>query len=220
MTAQIAMKPGAFVVLEGLDATGKSTQNLRLNKAAHGQLPGGEGHHLFKEPPHFTRQPAGTDELGKEIYALTESDHEMTAWTRQFLHLASHANHYQNSIIPILRSGRSVFMDRCWWSTFAYGFWGTAIQETMEPEEFLSIAQLPTQGWLPDLVLLFMEPYHIDRHNTPSVVAGYEWLEDYVGGDTKFGPSTVKRIYAGTPEQVSLEIIIGLCDAGLADPVG
>lgn len=218
--SQIQMKPGSFVVFEGLDATGKSTQMLRLQHAAKGEL--AEGQELFTERPIFTHQPSGNDELGRAIYALTEAYDINNAWTRQFLHLASHANHYQNLIIPALEMGRSVFMDRCWWSTFAYGYFGGIMLDVFSnsivaPEEFLTIAQLPTQGRLPDLVLLFLEPYGEDKHNTPAVTSGYEWLETYHADK---GLCPVKTIYGGTLEQISLEVIIALCDAGLADPVG
>ena len=174
-SAQITLKPSTFVVFEGLDATGKTTQMDRIRNAASGQF----GHRLFTHPhPLFTHQPSGNDRLGDAIYRLTEDYTINNPWCRQFLHLASHANHYENQILPTLRSGQSLFMDRCWWSTFAYGYCGGGIidSEEMRPDEFIKIARIPTQGQMPSVVFLFMHPHKEDAHNTPQVRAGYEVL--------------------------------------------
>ena len=171
---QIEMKPGTFVVFEGLDATGKTTQMDRIRNAAAGQF----GHRLFTNPePLFTHQPSGGDTLGQAIYQLTEEHDINDPWCRQFLHLASHANHYTNLVLPELNY-RAVFMDRCWWSTFAYGYCGGGIieRDDLGPEEFLRIARIPAQGRMPSVVFLFMHPHKEDRHNTQQVVAGYEIL--------------------------------------------
>lgn len=175
MQQQITLKPSSLIVLEGLDATGKTTQLERLDFASSGM----DGVRLFGDnPPMFTRQPGGFDALGAEIYKITEEMEINSPWCRQFLHLASHANHYENHIIPALDSGQSVIMDRCWWSTVAYGYFGGELNEQMTVWEYIGMAMVPAQGRMPHVVFCFMDPHQDDRHNTPAVRVGYEWLVD------------------------------------------
>lgn len=177
---QISLKPGSFIVFEGLDATGKSTQLQRIQEAAEGRF----GAALFGErPPLFTHQPSGNDALGEEIYAITEKyKTELSPWTRQYLHLASHAHHYESQIIPELLSHGSVFMDRCWWSTVAYGLFGGLLASHVDPADFIKVAQYPTQGYMPDVVFAFTDPWVEDGHNTVEVAMGYQWLIDNIFG--------------------------------------
>lgn len=150
----IHFQPGLLIVFEGLDDTGKSTQIARLSEATYTPQMGDP---LFDPAPLFTHQPSGASGLGPAIYDLTEAVDwsEADPLTRQLLHLAAHNEHYEHDIIPALRRA-SVMMDRCWWSTYAYGFRGT-VRERMTKNQFLQLAQLPTQGKMPDLVFLFMK---------------------------------------------------------------
>ncbi|MNY38388.1 thymidylate kinase [compost metagenome] len=45
----------------------------------------------------------------------------MTAASRQLLHIAAHADTIEARILPALKAGRTVVLDRFWWSTFVYG---------------------------------------------------------------------------------------------------
>lgn len=172
MQEQITIRPGSFIVFEGLDATGKSTQALRLKAGAEGV----NGHQLFADPvPHFTRQPGGEDELGAAIYELTERRLPMSAWARQFLHLASHSNHYLSTILPMLQE-RAVIMDRCWWSTMAYGYFDGCLWDDLTAAEFLQLITIPTKHRMPSIMYVFMQPWEEDRHNTDNLRHGYEWL--------------------------------------------
>ena len=166
------MHPGHLIVLEGLDATGKSTFLAEIENA----LP-----ELFTPgtEPLLTHQPSGAAGLGQVIYELTEG-REMEPLTRQLLHLASHSEHYATQLIPALAE-RSVIMDRCWWSTVAYGFYGGRLEEQgYDLEWFLALAQKPAQEVRPSVVFLFTEPYLDDRHNTEEVKTGYwELAERY-----------------------------------------
>lgn len=164
------LKPASLIVLEGLDATGKSTFMGEWQSHAVQN---------YLERPLFTHQPSGAPALGGEIYRMTEG-RTMQPLTRQLLHLAAHTEHYSDVIIPALTAGYSVVMDRCWWSTMAYGYFGGGLAEFFPEDWFLELATAPTQGRMPDLVLLFMEPYLEDHHNTPEVEQGYwELAERY-----------------------------------------
>lgn len=158
--------PGKLVVLEGLDATGKSTLVKWLQTKPDWAHP----------EPLFTHQPSGIGALGEEIYRITEQDWDMPSLTRQLLHLASHEVHYTHQILPAL-SERGVVMDRCWMSTLAYGIAG-GLEARLGFDNFEWLARLPTQGHHPDLVMLFMEPHSEDRHNTPELEQAYWNLKD------------------------------------------
>lgn len=163
------LKPGTLIVLEGMDATGKSTQVDELNK-------------LFPDGK-FTHQPSGVTVVGEVVYQITEQVSDMHPLTRQFLHLASHAEHYAKWILPTL-STDGVFMDRCWWSTVAYGYFAGRLHYLMSLDDFIRMVQLPTQELEPTLVFVFMNPWHHDVHNTPELADGYRQLIDRFGENT------------------------------------
>lgn len=184
------LKPGTFIVLEGLDKTGKSTQRQAL-----------EG--LFPDA-YYTHQPSGGNVVGQVVYQLTEEVRDLHPVARQFLHLASHAEHYQREILPAL-SDRAVIMDRCWWSTMAYGWYAGGLQYLVDYTSFLTMAQLPTQGRMPDLVFLFLNPWEEDHHNTAKGREGYiSLLEEY--------PGTTVVVPEGTVEEATEFIVQTLRD--------
>lgn len=155
------LKPGTVVVLEGLDGTGKSTQ-LELLRALLGD-------------EHFTHQPSGDTAVGKAVYKITEKNRSnLTPVARQFLHLAAHAEQYAKHIIPALKD-RGVIMDRCWWSTFAYGYYG-GLEFLMDMPDFIKMIRLPTQDVMPSVVFVFMHVHKSDANNTVNVIKGYEML--------------------------------------------
>src|ERR1700760_2821735 len=148
--------PGKLVVFEGMDNTGKSTQLEMFEAACY--RPTDKA--LYEPLPIFTHQPSGTSsKLGLEIYELTEA----TDWrvnsplSRQLLHLAAHAEHYATDILPALKE-RAVMMDRCWWSTVAYGYRGVVAGQ-FRFDDFIKLAQAPAQGKIPDLVFYFEHQY-------------------------------------------------------------
>ena len=100
-----------FIVLDGVEGCGKSTQLARL--AAYLREAGHD--------PVLTHEPGGTP-IGEAIRALLLSpDHpEMDPLTEAFLFCASRAQHVRQVIAPALAAGRVVLCDRFDASTFAY----------------------------------------------------------------------------------------------------
>jgi thymidylate kinase len=145
-----------LIVFEGLDDTGKSTQMERFTAACYRPE---YGDPIWDPIPMFTHQPSGATGIGPDIYSLTEGVDwsKGSPLTRQLLHLAAHSEHYHHDILPALEK-RSVVLDRCWWSTFAYGYRGE-IARGMVPSAWKRICQLPTRGRMPDLVFLFTHRY-------------------------------------------------------------
>lgn len=154
------LKPNTLVVVEGPDGTGKTS----LLKALQPWFP----------QDLFTHQPSGESPLSKAIYKLTESEAKLDPLARQFLHLASHAQHYPEVIAKKLKT-RGVFMDRCWISTIVYGYYGsTENQRHFKLEDFWRVAQMPARGIRPTVVVYCSAPYKRDARNLGGVITGYE----------------------------------------------
>ncbi len=109
---------GNLIIVEGPDGAGKSTiieilinhlKNLGINSQ------------LFT----FPGKIQGT--LGELIYRVHHNSKKdfgvlsMTPLSLQALHIAAHLDALESSIIPALRSGYTVVIDRFWWSTWVYG---------------------------------------------------------------------------------------------------
>lgn len=187
-----------LIVFEGLDATGKSTQMQMLREVME------RGHR--GRTPLFTHQPSGSSLLTKTIYLLTE-ECVMNPLTRQLLHLSSHTEQYQNEIIPHLNLGVPVYMDRCWWSTIAYGFSSISEHYGIHAADFEWIAKIPTMGVEPDLVFYFNKTYQEDYHNTEEVLEAYERLAARNVERTIYVPK-------GTKEKVHEFIVERLAERG------
>jgi dTMP kinase len=102
---------GRFIVVEGVDGSGKSTMALRL--ADHLTRRGRKVLH-FREP--------GSTRLGEKIRALLldAKNSEMVPFTELFLYMASRAQLVDENIRPALRKGMDVVCDRYYYSTAAY----------------------------------------------------------------------------------------------------
>lgn len=161
------IKPAQLIVFEGLDAAGKTTQAQFFE--------GGQDILV-------SHQPSGAPGIGKQIYQLTEGVIGLNPTARQFLHLACHAQHWQDELLPALNAGKTVVLDRFWWSTVAYGYFdGKVANGRMDPQEFIDLVRLPMPPHLvPDILFYFNKPYAEDRHNTERLVRGYEWLASYL----------------------------------------
>ena len=115
MTKQPAR--GRLIVFEGPDRVGKSTlvEHLtsRLRK---------EG--VTCEFLAFPGKKPGT--LGHLVYDLHHKDSKITLddvdpTSLQVLHVAAHIDAIEGRILPALRAGTWIVLDRFWWSTWVYG---------------------------------------------------------------------------------------------------
>ena len=113
-----------FIVLDGVEGCGKSTQIGLLAEALR----------AAGEEPVVTHEPGGTA-VGDAIRALLLSPEypDLAPLTETFLFCASRAQHVQQVIRPALEDGRIVLCDRFDASTFAYqGFAGGVGVEVVE----------------------------------------------------------------------------------------
>lgn len=162
--ARLHLKKGSLVVFEGLDRSGKSTQIGEISRLDW-HAPG----------PSFMHMPSGMTELTKSIYSLTERERIGSPLARQLLHLACHAENIPS--IADMRSARGLFLDRWWWSTVAYGWYGGDLAGAgLAESTFFGLIESIWSGQQADVVFLFMTPFVNDSLNREEVRAGYEAL--------------------------------------------
>jgi len=142
---------GRFLVLEGIDGCGKSTQLERLQAwlPASGLLP--DGAELV-----VTREPGGTA-LGQALRALLlhpPGEAAPCSTAELLLYAADRAQHVQQRIAPALAAGHWVLSDRFSGSTAAYQGYGRGLPLTLIDQ----LAAIATGGLQPDLTLLLELP--------------------------------------------------------------
>ena len=134
--------PGSlFLVVEGLDGAGKTTQIERL--ASFLTAAGA--------PPVVTREPGGTP-VGERIreILLDPRHRDLSPRAEALLYAADRAQHVEDVIRPALAAGRVVVSDRYIDSSLAY----QGLARGLGVEEVLHVNLWATGGLLPDLVVL------------------------------------------------------------------
>jgi dTMP kinase len=133
---------GRFIVFEGPDGSGKTTQFRRFLGAC--QASG--------VPVCEVREPGGTG-VGEKIrdVLLDHAHKDMSLACEMLLYMASRAQLVQQRIRPALARGELVVADRFVASTLAYqgSAGGIPIQD------ILDVARVAMQGTTPDLVIVF-----------------------------------------------------------------
>jgi dTMP kinase len=129
-----------FLVLEGGEAAGKSTQM----EALAGFLRD-EGWEVI-----VTREPGGTA-IGRRIreVLLDPSSTQLTPQAEALLYAADRAQHVSQVIRPALKQGRAVLSDRFVDSSLAY----QGVGRDLGVDMVLEISSWATGGLLPDLVI-------------------------------------------------------------------
>ncbi len=129
---------GRLVVFEGPDGVGKTA----LAKALVAELAiRGVQCEYFSFPG---REP-GT--LGRLVYEVHHHPDEfgidhMEPASLQVLHVAAHLDAIARRILPALEAGRSVILDRFWWSTVVYGIVGGVDCGVLD-----GMIELELKGW-------------------------------------------------------------------------
>lgn len=133
---------GRFIVFDGPDGSGKSTQFRKLVAAAHAaDLAACE-----------VREPGGT-QIGEQIrnVLLDPANDMMDVRCEMMLYMASRAQLVTERIRPAKQRGELVIADRFVSSTLAYQ--GTAAG--LSVEEILSVGKVAIGDCWPDLVIIF-----------------------------------------------------------------
>lgn len=132
--------PGCFIVFEGGEAAGKSTQMDALVRWLEGK-----GERVVT-----TREPGGT-EIGERIRQLLLDPEvsSMNGRTEALLYAADRAQHVAEVVQPALESGALVVSDRFVDSSLAY----QGLARGLGLEQIYEISKWATGGLMPDLVL-------------------------------------------------------------------
>lgn len=142
---------GRFLVLEGIDGCGKTTQLERLRAwlPASGLMP--PAAELV-----VTREPGGTD-LGlalRQLLLHPPGDAAPGSTAELLLYAADRAQHVQQCIAPALAAGHWVLSDRFSGSTAAYQGYGRGLPLALIDQ----LAAIATGGLRPDLTVLLELP--------------------------------------------------------------
>ena len=133
---------GKFIVLEGPDRCGKSTQAKML----YNQLVA-RGKEVI-----LTREPGGTPTAEKIRQIVLEPGLDVRPMAELLLYEASRAQHTQENILPALEAGKIVICERYTMSTCAYQGYGRGIDLKIID----TLNQIATLGTVPDLTLVFL----------------------------------------------------------------
>jgi dTMP kinase len=129
------MGRGLFLVFEGIDASGKSTQARRV-----AELRGA----------HFAFEPGDTP-LGVELRKwLLDASTPMKPETEALLMLSDRSHHVRTVIEPALAEGHDVVLDRFFASTLAYQGFGRGV----DLADLKAATELAIGDCLPDLTVL------------------------------------------------------------------
>jgi dTMP kinase len=141
----VAQDRGRFVVFEGGEACGKSTQAERLATRL-GAL--------------ATREPGGTG-VGRRVreLLLDPATGPVDPRAEALLMAADRAHHVATLVQPALDAGRHVVCDRYIGSSIAYQGYGRGL----DPDRVADISGWATGGLQPDLVLLLEVPVAVAR---------------------------------------------------------
>ena len=142
---------GKFIVFEGIDGSGKTTQINQLSKwlISTDLIP--ENNKLV-----ITREPGGT-KLGKSIRSLlldTSIKKSPDSITELLLYAADRSQHVNEIIRPTLDQGDWVISDRFCGSTLAYQGYGRKLNINLIKD----LEAIATQGIAPDITFLLDIP--------------------------------------------------------------
>jgi len=140
---------GKFIVIEGIDGSGKTTQINQLSKWLKETIP-------KNKKIIITREPGGT-ELGQSIRSLlldSSKDKSPSSITELLLYAADRAQHVDEIIRPSLENGDWVISDRFCGSTIAYQGYG----RKLDIQLIKNLETIATQGLYPDITILLDIP--------------------------------------------------------------
>jgi len=128
--------PGKFIVFEGLDGSGLTTQAGLLQKYLNDK-----GIKVV-----LTKEPTKNSSVAQKIHEALSHKIGIDSFELQKLFAKDREEHLRNLIIPALKNGQFVISDRYFFSSFAFG---------AESEQDLEkIIELNKDFLMPDLVIL------------------------------------------------------------------
>lgn len=150
---------GRLFVFEGLDESGKTTLSSAFVDYLRGE---GVECNYFSYPGN----QIGT--IGKLVYDIHHDSksvgvESITPTSLQTLHIAAHIDAIESRILPALKNGTTVVLDRFWWSTWVYGK-----VAAVNPKILRTMIKLEQIAWsktLPTAVFLIVRTKDIQHHS-------------------------------------------------------
>jgi dTMP kinase len=141
---------GVLITFEGVEGSGKSTQAEKLAEHLLG----------LGLAVELSREPGGTP-IGEQVreILLDPENRAMDGWTELFLYLASRNQHVMERLLPALRAGKVVVLDRYAESSVAYQ--GAGREIGAQPVTRLN--RLATRTLRPDLTVLVDVPVRVGQ---------------------------------------------------------
>ena len=138
---------GKFIVFDGNEGSGKSTQARLLAERLAAEPRGPQS--LFVRDP-------GTTRIGEQVRAilLNPENDEMAMRCEMLLYMAARAQMMSEVIRPALERGRLVLSDRFVSSTLAYQLGG----DGLTADEIRAVAEVGIRGRWPDLTIILDMP--------------------------------------------------------------
>lgn len=195
----LRLVPGSVIVFEGLDRAGKSTQLAMLTQV------------VEPSSAELVHMPSGTTPFTQGVYSLLEQDGPVSGLARQLAHLACHAENHHALVAAT--EVKALVLDRWWWSTLAYGWYGGPVRQSGLPEA--DFHRLIKAVWAPitaAVVFAFLEPHEDDDNNSDAVASGYRAL-------IRQHPGVAVPVPDLTVQQVHTFITDELTARGLAVPL-
>lgn len=133
---------GLFIVFDGIDGCGKSTQLARAAERL-----AKDGRDVVT-----TREPGGTEISEKIRSVILSADHAaMVDECELLLYAAARAQHVREKILPALKRGDIVLCDRFDIATYAYQGFGRGVPVSL----LENINKIATGGLQPDVTFIF-----------------------------------------------------------------
>ena len=204
------MSRGIFVVLEGIEGVGKSTQLSKLREYFDRQ----QIEHIA------TREPGGTPmaERIRDVFLAHEDEESISPWTELLLVFAARAQHLTEKIYPAIESGKWVLSDRFTDASYAYQGSGRALG----CDKVAALESLVQGTFRPDLVVVLdmpvekalsrvkLRPEKKDRMDAQSVRFYQAVQAAYHQRASQYPDRYVILDASKTPEQTHAEICAAL----------
>jgi len=199
----VTQRTGLFVVLEGMEGSGKSTQRDLL-----------AGWLAARGVPHrVTREPGGT-RLGEEIRRMLLDGDHVEDRAELLLLLAARATVVAQEIRPGLEAGQVVVADRYALSTLVYQGYGRGLPL----EEVRALNAFATGGLEPDLTIVLDVPIQVGvarlglrPAGADRIEAAGEWFHERVAEAYRLlassEPRTMRIEATGSPDAVHREVM-------------
>lgn len=196
ISSSLTLKAGSVVVFEGLDKAGKSTQLARMKEV------------INAAGTTFVHMPSGFSDFTARLYRVLEDAPPRSPLARQLSHLACHSEAMPTLVATT--SGGALVLDRWWWSTLAYGWYGRGETDLSIDEH--TFRNLVDSIWTPiraDVVFLFLHAYAADGNNVDGVAEGYDKIADQ-------SPITVVRVPIMAEDETHEFLVAELKRLGIA----